>query len=250
MTRKNFSSIRSSADRLGTSACEDVSVRAGGLRAIALASCFCLLAFGCGGSGGDSGGGGGTPDPGGGGPTTAPSNLSYSGGALFLVLAEPLAPIAPVLEGVATSFSVTPTLPAGITLDPTSGILAGVAVYAYDAQYNNRILPNVHVGSVDLSGMTSGDARQALAGAYQGYGEGNLTVHIADRTVTIPYAEIDRRADIDAMLRAAFAVGRAPAPVERLLGELRTITKGVTLQPSVVLDAAKLQERIRLDYGL
>jgi len=125
-----------------------------------------------------------------------------------------------------------------------TAILAGGAIYAYDAQYDNRILPNVHVGSVDLSGMSSAQARQALADAYQGYGEGIVTVHIGDKTVTIPYADISRRPDIDAMVKGAFLVGRAPSPVERLLGELRTITKGVTLQPSLVLDAATLEQRI------
>jgi hypothetical protein len=121
-----------------------------------------------------------------------------------------------------------------------TAILAGGAIYAYDAQYDNRILPNVHVGSVDLSGMSSAQARQALADAYHGYGEGIVTVHIGDKTVTIPYADISRRPDIDAMVKGAFLVGRAPSPVDRLLGELRTITKGVTLQPSLVLDAATL----------
>ena len=49
-----------------------------------------------------------------------------------------------------------------------AALLLGVgALYAYDRQFTGRILPGVHVGSVDLSGLTADEARAALQ---QGYG--------------------------------------------------------------------------------
>ena len=125
-----------------------------------------------------------------------------------------------------------------------TGVIAGGAIYAYEQQYVDRILPNVHVGSVDVSGLTHDAARQRLADAYRGYSEGTVRVTLAGATTEIPYADVDRRADVDRMVDAAFGVGRATSPVERLLSELRTVTKGATLQPAVVLDSAKLEQKV------
>jgi vancomycin resistance protein YoaR len=125
-----------------------------------------------------------------------------------------------------------------------SGVVAGGAIYAYEQQYANRILPNVHIGAVDVSGLTRDAAHDRLAEAYQGYGQGTVRVTLAGATTEIPYADFDRRADIDAMVDEAFAIGRAASPVDRLLGELRTVTKGATVNPTVVLDADKLAQRV------
>lgn len=125
-----------------------------------------------------------------------------------------------------------------------SAVVAGGAIYAYEQQYAGRILPNVHVGAIDVSGLTRDAARDRLAEAYAGYGQGTVRVTLAGNTTEIPYADFDRRADVDAMVDAAFAVGRAASPVDRLLGELRTVTKGATIAPSVVLDADKLRQRV------
>ena len=46
-----------------------------------------------------------------------------------------------------------------------AALLLGVgALYAYDRQFSGRILPGVHVGSVDLSGLDADEARAALQG--------------------------------------------------------------------------------------
>jgi vancomycin resistance protein YoaR len=125
-----------------------------------------------------------------------------------------------------------------------AGGVAGGAIYAYEQQYANRILPNVRVGSVELSGLTRDAARERLAAAYKGYGEGVVQVVLAGATTEIPYSDFDRRADFDAMLDAAFAVGRATSLADRLVGEFRAVTRGVALKPAVVLDAGKLEQRI------
>lgn len=102
------------------------------LSALVLALGLAALAAGCSKSKGGSEDpiGGGTGDPGGGGggggPISAPSNLSYGNGSVFAVLDESIDPITPTLDGAATSYSVSPALPGGITLDPSTGVLSGV----------------------------------------------------------------------------------------------------------------------------
>src|SRR6266536_1077257 len=58
-----------------------------------------------------------------------------------------------------------------------AALLLGVgALYAYDRQFTGRILPGVHVGTADLSGMNADEARSALQQAYGSLSEGRLVL--------------------------------------------------------------------------
>lgn len=49
---------------------------------------------------------------------------------------QPISPLVPVVTGTATSFSVNPSLPTGLELDPTTGSISGTpAIVAADADY-------------------------------------------------------------------------------------------------------------------
>ncbi len=76
-----------------------------------------LFASACGGGGG-GGGGNGTPP-------TAPQNLSYPARLVILELDEALAPLQPTVTGTVSSYTVEPALPAGLVLDPVSGVISG-----------------------------------------------------------------------------------------------------------------------------
>jgi len=125
-----------------------------------------------------------------------------------------------------------------------SGVAASGAIYAYEQQYADRILPNVTVGDVNVAGLGREAARSRLAEAYSGFGEGTVEVTVGDATTLIPYAQFNRRADLDSMLDAAFAVGREPALTDRLVAEFRAVTKGVRVEPTVILDEDALRVRI------
>ena len=89
----------------------------GMLRALAarvIAATLLAAAAGCGG-GGNSGN-----QP----PPTAPSGLSYPNPQTFVV-GEAIDPLGPTVTGTVTSYSASPALPPGITLDPSSGEIAG-----------------------------------------------------------------------------------------------------------------------------
>lgn len=59
----------------------------------------------------------------------APSGLGYTSQSIYAA-GETIAPIAPAVTGAVTRFSVSPALPAGLTLDATTGAIAGTPVAA------------------------------------------------------------------------------------------------------------------------
>lgn len=65
---------------------------------------------------------------GGGGPA-APAGLSYPS-PQNLRLGVPISPVAPTVNGAVARYSVSPGLPAGLTIDPTSGQISGTPVVA------------------------------------------------------------------------------------------------------------------------
>jgi hypothetical protein len=70
------------------------------------------------------GGGGGEAMP-------APSNLQYALGTGEV--GSPYGPYPPSVSGTVTGYSVSPALPAGLTLDPTSGVISGTPLAASSA---------------------------------------------------------------------------------------------------------------------
>ena len=73
---------------------------------------------------GACGGGGGEAMP-------APSNLQYALGTGEV--GSPYGPYPPSVSGTVTGYSVSPALPAGLTLDPTSGVISGTPLAASSA---------------------------------------------------------------------------------------------------------------------
>jgi len=92
------------------------------LRLIGSVTVLALLMVGCGGEGGT--GGGGTGGGGTGGAMSAPSGLQY-GGDIATEVGNPFGPYAPTVTGTVTKYSVSPALPAGLTLDPSTGVISG-----------------------------------------------------------------------------------------------------------------------------
>jgi vancomycin resistance protein YoaR len=129
------------------------------------------------------------------------------------------------------------------------GLLVAVAIgigafYAYEQQYVGRVLPGVQVGSVDLSGLDTATAAEQLRTAYAGLGEGELVLLGPAGTETIPYSDVGRGPDVDAMLAEAMAVGRSDDPLARAVSGARTAINGVVLSPRLTIDNAALTARI------
>ncbi len=117
-------------------------------------------------------------------------------------------------------------------------VAAGVsgALVLWDAGYEGRVLPGVHVGDVDLSGLDRDQALVALTAAYP-LDQGSLVLHTPDGDLSVPYAEVGRRLDVDALVDEAMAAGRAGELLDRTAAEIRQALDGSVIQPRVVLDA-------------
>jgi vancomycin resistance protein YoaR len=118
------------------------------------------------------------------------------------------------------------------------------AMYAYDQQYINRVLPGVRIGAVDLSGLDEAAAAERLREAYGSLGEGEIVLTTPAGNTTVSYADIGRGPDIDAMLAEALGVGREGNALERVIADARTAIRGVTLEPRVTYDPDALAEQI------
>jgi vancomycin resistance protein YoaR len=123
-------------------------------------------------------------------------------------------------------------------------VLGAGALYAFDRQYDGRILPGVRAGSIDLSGLTPESARSRLGAAYAPAAEGELLLTAGDRTVRVSYADVGRRIDVDALVADAAAIGRSGSAFDRLIGNVRTAVRGVDLDPRMLLDETALTARI------
>ena len=95
---------------------------------------ICLFLGSCGGGGG---GGGGGP--------TAPSGLSYPAPPAFVV-GQAITPLSPTVSGQVASYSVDQTLPAGLSLNTTTGVISGTPSAA-TAQASYTVNAQNSVGS-------------------------------------------------------------------------------------------------------
>src|SRR6476620_4238173 len=82
------------------------------------------------------------------------------------------------------------------------------ALYAYDRQYDGRILPGVRIGALDLSGLDPTTARFRLDEHFGHVARGRIVVSSPKGDLTLGYRELGRAPDIDTMLGHALAAGR------------------------------------------
>lgn len=157
-----------------------------------------------------------------------------------------------------TTLASTPDMTAGDVRRPSTrvrfiiaflvGLLAAMALgvgwmYAYDRQYVGRVLPGVSIGGVDLSGLDPTSAASVIQMAYSHLGKGSVTFRGQGKAMTIPFSELGRGPDVEAMVAEALAVGREGNAVERFIADARTAIRGVSLTPKVTFDADALAER-------
>ena len=68
----------------------------------------------------------------------------------------------------------------------TAVLVLGVgALYAYDQQFRGRVLPGVHVGSVDLSGLSPDEAAARIHQAYDYLGQGLAILVAGDQKAAL-----------------------------------------------------------------
>lgn len=129
------------------------------------------------------------------------------------------------------------------------GLLAILAVAtgamtAFERSYEGRILPGIHVGSVDLTGLSTAQAATRLNAAYGSLADGELAVITGAASPSITYSDLGRRLDVDAVIAEAMAVGRGGSLAERIAVDLRTMVGGQNVDLRATLDEAALRAAI------
>lgn len=59
-----------------------------------------------------------------------PTGLAYQTNALWLPVGAAMGSLSPQVSGVVTNYSVSPALPAGLSLNATSGVITGTPLMA------------------------------------------------------------------------------------------------------------------------
>ena len=126
----------------------------------------------------------------------------------------------PPRRGLLTGFFGT--LAVGLFL--LTGVSLGVA-----ASFDGRILPGVQVGGVSIGGLDRGAAAGRLHAELPSVTDGAVTVVVRDTSVEVSYADIGRSYDVDAMLDAAFGVGRNGNALSDGVARLRSLAHPTSL---------------------
>src|SRR2546430_11030313 len=74
---------------------------------------------------------------GGGDAMPAPHDLHYALGTGQV--GSPYGPYPPTVSGTVTGYSVSPALPAGLTLDPTSGVISGTPIAVRSEEHTSEL---------------------------------------------------------------------------------------------------------------
>ncbi|MES2210702.1 MAG: VanW family protein [Chloroflexota bacterium] len=131
----------------------------------------------------------------------------------------------------------------------TFGLLAVLtasagALAAYESSNAGKILPGVHAGSVDLSGLTPSVAAARLRDAFASLGDGQLVLRAAGSERTVTYADLGRRVDVDRIVTLAMAIGREGPAIERIASNVRMFVSGKEIMPIVTIERAVLRREI------
>ena len=119
------------------------------------------------------------------------------------------------------------TLLLGVLLLTSLSVGIGVAA-------GGSILPGVSIGGVDVAGLERSAAAERLNRELPSLSTGEAVVSVAGSEHVVPYADVGRGYDIDAMLDAAMAIGRRDAsPIGGGIERLRTLAHSSSL-PVVV----------------
>ncbi len=123
-------------------------------------------------------------------------------------------------------------------------LLAAATVFGVSRAYDNRILPGVHVGTVDLSGLNRDQAVVKLSDSYSYLGRGDIVVVTPGGSETISYGQVSRGADVTVMADAALAAGRSSDPISTAVGLLHTLVAGDQIPVVVKVDTQALARQL------
>jgi hypothetical protein len=138
---------------------------------------------------------------------------------------------------------------AGFILAFAAGVIGVLALFmvvafSFAGSYNNRILPGVKVGNVDLSGSTRDEAIKKLQDGYGYLSQGQVIVNTPVGTATVGFAEAGRAPDVEVMADAALAVGHSGGGLGDAVTALHSALLGENVPVVVHVDPNALAQRL------
>ena len=118
------------------------------------------------------------------------------------------------------------TLAIGLLLLVAASVAIGMAA-------GSDILSGVNVAGVELAGLDRAAAAQRLAEELPALDAGRAVVTVGDTEVVVPYADLGRGYETEAMVDAAFGVGRSGNPIADGIDRLRSLIHPATLPVAV-----------------
>ena len=122
--------------------------------------------------------------------------------------------------------------------------LLGSVAFGFKGSYDGRVLPGVHVGSVDLSGATRDEAMAKLQSSYAYLSQGEVTVKTPVGVTTITYQQVDRGPDSEAMADAAMAVGHSGNLMADAASAIHSAFFGEDIPVVIRIDPTTLAQRV------
>ncbi len=122
--------------------------------------------------------------------------------------------------------------------------IAGLGLYAN--AHAERVFEGVEVGGVPVGGMTKAEVIGAVQARFDAYASQPIGLTAGDQRFAITPQEAGARLDGPATVDAVFAVGRTGSWWSRSQAWARAIVSGVSVEPRVVVDAARLDGRLTI----
>ena len=116
--------------------------------------------------------------------------------------------------------------------------------FGFAGSYSDRVLPGVHAGSVDLSGLTRDEAVARLETSYAGLSKGEVTVTTPIGAATITYQQAGRAADVQAMADAAMSVGHSGNVISDASSVVHSAAFGQQIPIVIQVDPTAVAQRI------
>jgi vancomycin resistance protein YoaR len=110
----------------------------------------------------------------------------------------------------------------------------------------DRVLPGVHVGTVDVSGLSRQEAIDKLTNAYAYLGRGEVEITTPKGTSTVDYGVIGRAPDAKAMADAALRAGRTGYLLSDAVTTWRSAIAGQEIPVVIRIDPESVSAQVRL----
>ena len=152
---------------------------------------------------------------------------------------RPLA-TAPARRSLLIGFGAT--MVAGVLLLLAASVAIGLAV-------GSAVLGGVSVGGVDLAGLDRAAATERLAARLPSLSSGSAVIEVEEAEEVVAFADLGRGYETDAMLDAAFGVGRSGNPIADGIGRLRSLANATALPVIVHAYDAEALDAIATDIA-